>query len=76
MNYKESFCNRLKELKDQKGLSWEKLVYSAGLTKGVVTDLKNAKVDLKLSTILKLSSALEISPSELFNFDLDLGGLE
>lgn len=76
MNYKESFSNRLKELKDKKGLSWEELIYSAGLSKGVITDIKNAKVDLKLSTILKLSLALGITPSELLDFDIDLTELE
>ena len=76
MNYKQYFSNRLKELKDKKGLSWEALIYSAGLTKGVITDLKNAKVDPKLSTICKLAAALEMTPSQLLDFDIDLSELD
>ncbi len=76
MSYKQSFTNRLKELKDRKNLSWESLIYSAGLTKGVITDLKNAKVDPRLSTICKLAAALEITPSQLLDFDIDLSDLD
>lgn len=76
MNYKELFSKRIEELKDKKGLSWESLIYSAGLSKGVITDLKNAKVDPKLSTICKIAIALDMTPSELLNFDIDLSDLD
>ncbi len=57
-------------------LSWEKLGYSAGLSKGAMTDLKNARTDTKLSTICKVALALGISVSELFDFDFSLDDLE
>lgn len=76
MNYKKSFSNRINELKNEKQLSWEALFYSAGLSKGAMTDIKNARVDPQFSTILKLASALGTTPSELLNFDIDLSELE
>lgn len=76
MKPSESLSNRINELRLKKNLSWEQLIYSASLTKGVITDIKNAKVDPKFSTICKIALALGVSPSELLNFDIDLSELE
>ena len=76
MSYKKSFSKRIDELKNRKGLSWEGLIYAAGLSKGVITDIKNAKVDPRFSTICKISAALEMTPSQLLDFDIDLSELD
>ena len=72
----QSLSKRIDELRIARNLSWEQLIYSAGLTKGVITDLKNAKVDPKFSTICKIALALDITLSELFNFDIDFSDFE
>lgn len=76
MKSTESLCKRIDILREKKRLSWESLIYSAGLSKGVITDLKNAKVDPKFSTICKIAIALDLTPSELLNFDIDLSDFE
>lgn len=72
MAFKDSICNRITELKNKKGISWEQMLYSAGLAKSVGTEIKNARVEPKLLTVCKIAAALEMTPSELLDFDIDL----
>ena len=72
MQFKISICKRINELREIKGMSWEQLVYAAGYSKGMITDLKNAKVEPRLSTVCRIAAALNMKPSELLDFDIDL----
>ncbi len=67
--------NRIKELKDQRNWSWEKLAYSAGVSKSAICQIKNEQNLPSISTLLKICVALEMSPSEFFDFNLDLDKL-
>ncbi len=64
--------DRIKELKDSRGLSWEKLAYSAGISKSGLSQVKNKQNSPTISSLLKICSALEISPKDFFDFEIDL----
>lgn len=72
MAFNESICKRIAELKYKKGISWEQLLYSAGLAKSVGTKIKRASTEPRLLTICKIAVALEMTPSELMDFDVDM----
>ncbi len=76
MSIKTAISDRIKFLKDEKGLSWEKLAYSAGLAKSSMTWIKNGKYDVKISTLCKIALALDITVSELLNFEIDLNDID
>ena len=71
MQFKISICKRINELREIKGMSWQQLVYAAGYSKGMITDLKNAKVEPRLSTVCRIAAALDMKPSELLDFNID-----
>lgn len=72
----KSLKDRIENLKNERNLSWEKLAYTAGIAKTTFSYLKKAENDIKFSTICKIAMALEMTPSELLNFDIDLSELE
>lgn len=67
-----SIAKRINSLREAKGLSWEKLAYAAGVSKGGLSEIKNALVEAKLSTLYKIIFALGIKPTEFFDFEVDL----
>lgn len=76
MVFKNSICNRITELKNKKGISWEQLLYSAGLAKSVGTEIKHARVEPKLLTVCKIALALEMTPSELLDFEINMSEVD
>jgi len=59
---------RLKELREAKGLSQEKLAAAAGLTGTTVASLEHG-ASCQMSSALKLAAALGVSLSELMGED-------
>jgi transcriptional regulator with XRE-family HTH domain len=55
---------RLKDLREARGLSQEKLAFAAGLSSGTVGNLE-AGATCRMSTATKLADALGVSLSEL-----------
>lgn len=63
-------AKRLKEIRAEKGISQEELAYRSELTLSQIARIETIKTNPTISTLFKIIRTLEISPSELFNFDL------
>ena len=82
MHEEEIFGKILQEERKAKKISQEKLAKLTGLDRTFISLIENGKRSPTFSTILKICSALEISPSELFSkyescssdFYLHIGG--
>lgn len=57
-------------LREEKGLSIRQFALQAGLEHPQLINIEKGRVDLKLSTIYKISNALDIELSKLFKFSL------
>ncbi len=66
MNEEEIFGKIIQEERKAKKISQEKLSKITGLDRTFISLIENGKRNPTLSTILKISTALEISPSDLF----------
>lgn len=54
--------NELRSLREQKGISQEKLAEMTGLSRVAISNLENGKSsEAKLSTLKKLAEALDVS---------------
>jgi transcriptional regulator with XRE-family HTH domain len=67
MSNEEIFGKILQEERKAKKISQEKLAKLTGLDRTFISLIENGKRSPTFSTILKLCSALEIDPSELFS---------
>jgi transcriptional regulator with XRE-family HTH domain len=67
MHEEEIFGKILQEERKAKKISQEKLAKLTGLDRTFISLIENGKRSPTFSTILKICSALEISPSELFS---------
>ena len=67
MREEEIFGRILQEERKAKKISQEKLAKLAGLDRTFISLIENGKRSPTFSTILKICSALEIAPSELFS---------
>jgi transcriptional regulator with XRE-family HTH domain len=67
MDKEEIFGKILQEERKAKKISQEKLANLTGLDRSFISLIENGKRSPTFSTILKICSALEISPSELFS---------
>ncbi len=63
-------AKRLKEIRAEKGISQEELAYRSELTLSQIARIETIKTNPTISTLFKIIRTLEISPNELFNFDL------
>lgn len=63
-------AKRLKEVRSEKGLTQEELSHRSEITLSQIARIETVKINPTVSTILKLSRALEVSPKELFDFEL------
>jgi transcriptional regulator with XRE-family HTH domain len=66
MQNEEIFGKILQEKRKSKNFSQEKLAKRTGLNRTFISLIENGKRSPSLSTILKISSALHIKPSDLF----------
>jgi transcriptional regulator with XRE-family HTH domain len=71
--YIVAFGNRLKEIRKSKNISQEELSYAAQIPLSQVGRIERGEVNTTISTVLILSTALEVHPKELFNFQLATG---
>ena len=65
----KSLGERIKSLRKEKKLTLSALCYKNGLEPSTVSRVEKAQVDVKLSTLLKISAALEIKLADLINFE-------
>lgn len=60
------FGQRLKHIRKEKGMTQDELEYKAGVHDNMVGRLERAERTANYLQILKISTALEIDPSQLF----------
>jgi transcriptional regulator with XRE-family HTH domain len=61
-----AFGDRLKELREQRELSQERLSELGGMNRNYVSDVERGRRNPCLWNIVRLAEALEVPPSELF----------
>lgn len=61
-----AFGDRLKELREKRELSQERLSELGGMNRNYVSDVERGRRNPCLWNIVRLAEALEVSPSELF----------
>lgn len=71
-----SIIQRINELRKKQGLSWTALGYASDISSSGINDIKNEKVEAKVSTLCKIAIGLNIQLKELFDFDIDLSELD
>ena len=69
MQIKELLGKRIKELRKKKGLTQEKLAELAKIETPSLSNIENGKNYPNHETLDKISSALNVSPYELFIFE-------
>lgn len=67
MHEEEIFGKILQEERKAKNISQEKLAKLTGLDRTFISLIENGKRNPTFATILKICSALEINPSDLFS---------
>lgn len=65
---KECLAQRIKELRKKKGITQEDLEEYSNVSRRNIGYIENAKGDVKLSTLIRLSQGLKVSIIELFAF--------
>lgn len=57
----------IKEIRKKKGISQWKLAEISGIARATISQLENGKeIDVRISTLIALSRALNCAPSKLF----------
>lgn len=69
-------AKRLKEIRSEKGVSQEELAYRAEITLSQIARIETVKINPTVSTIFKIARALDVPPSEIFNFELTQSSTE
>jgi transcriptional regulator with XRE-family HTH domain len=72
----ELLAKRLKEIRAEKGLSQEELAYRSEITLSQIARIETVRINPTVSTIFKIARALDVPPSEIFNFELTLPSTE
>ena len=60
------FSERVRELREKRGISQQKLSELAGLNRNYVSDVERGRRNPCLGNIVKLAEALDVAPGELF----------
>ncbi len=63
---------RIKELRDQAGMSQENLAWSIGMARSYLAEVETGKRNVSLINLEKLASGLGITLSEFFSADIFL----
>lgn len=63
---RHAFGQRLRELREDKGWSQEKLALTAGVDRSFLAEVETAKVSIALDRMIKIADALEVGVAELF----------
>lgn len=68
-NLQQFVSKRIRTLRKEQKLSQEKLSEMAGLGIKYIHNIENKEYGIQIDTLEKIIKALEITPSEFFNFD-------
>lgn len=61
------FGNKVKTLREEKGMSQEALAFKAGFDRTYISLVERGKRNLSLLNICRFAEALDVKPSELLN---------
>ena len=67
---KNHLATRIKELRDQKGMSQEILAEESGLSLRTIQRIENGETNPTGDTLKRLSSALNVNPDELIDWTI------
>lgn len=62
---KESLSQNIKRLRKERGISQEKLALRAEIDRSYMSELERCLANPSIDALLRISNALEVSPSEL-----------
>lgn len=65
------FGAHLRKLREGKGLSLRQLSYACNIDYSKISRIEKGKINITVTTIYDLSSALEVSPTQLFDFNTE-----
>lgn len=66
----EVLAKKIKKIRKEKKISQEELAYKSNLSLSQIARIETARINPTISTLFKIIRALEISPKELFDFEL------
>lgn len=66
-----AFAKQLKKVRKEKGFTQEELAHVSGLTLSQIARIETAAINPTLSTVFKIIRTLNISPAEMFDFQID-----
>ena len=66
MNIKETFGQRVRELRNQLGISKEKFALKIDMDRTYFASVESGKRNISIENIYKISNGLEVSLEELF----------
>ena len=69
MDIKESLGKRIKFLRNELGISQEELADKARIDRTYITSVERGKRNISIVNIEKISRALEVTLSKLFDFE-------
>lgn len=67
MDVKEKIGQRIKELREEQGMSQKDLSYAADLDRSYIASVENGQRNISIVNIEKIAIALGVSLKELFN---------
>lgn len=68
MAIKEDVGNRIKELRNIRGISQEILAHEAGLDRTYITSVERGRRNISIINLEKIATALKVNLSEFFDF--------
>ena len=68
MGIQEDVGNRIKEYRNNMGISQESLAHEAGLDRTYITSVERGKRNISIVNLEKITKALNIKLSEFFDF--------
>ena len=66
MEVKEKIGNRIRDLRQEKGISQKDLAYDADLDRSYIASVENGQRNISIVNIEKIANALKVSLKEFF----------
>lgn len=66
MDIKSKVGSRIKEIREQRGISQKNLSYSADLDRSYIASVENGQRNISIVNLEKIAQALSVSLNELF----------
>ena len=65
------FALNLKSIRQEKKFTQQQLAFESGLSLSQIARIETAKINPTISTVFQIARTLEVSPKELFEFELE-----